>query len=163
MRGAAMNGLLASTLTGVLVACSGAEQDFCQYLSLSEAQAFDSSITTSEMRQTKLVLYCVWKAGSSDRLFLSLDRAIESGPREFLKVLAKNSPETHDEVITLSDVGGEGAALFLGDGDTLELEFLVAQNDRYSVTMRAPDVERKDAGKLDRLRQTARTVLSRLR
>jgi hypothetical protein len=153
---------IALVLFGLLAACSAGKQDFCRYLSLDEARAFDPSITASAMRQTPLILYCVWKAGPSDSLFLSLDRATETTPRDFLRVLAKNSPEENTEVVTLSDVGGDGAALFLGDGDALDLDFLVAQNDRYSVTLRANNVERSDTEKLDELRHIARTVLSRL-
>lgn len=154
--------LVVFALFGLLAACSAGQQDFCQYLSLDEARAFDPNITASEMRQTPLILYCVWKAGPSDSLFLSLDRATESTPRDFLRVLAKNSPEDNTEVVSLSDVGGDGAALFLGDGAALDLDFLVAQNDRYSVTLRANKVRRQDTEKLDELRHIARTVLSRL-
>lgn len=152
--------ILASSM--LLTACTGAEQDFCRYLSLDEARSFDPQITSAEMRQTELVRYCVWQAGVSDRLFISLDRALNYHPRDFLKVLAKNSPEENDEVVTLADTGNEGAALFLGDGADLELEFLVAQNGRYSVTIRAPNVERGSAAKLDRLSKIANTVLTRL-
>ena len=149
-------------LSIVLVGCAEPKQDFCQYLSIEEARAFDSDIAVSSMRQTKGLLFCVWSDGASDRLFVSLDRAMDYSPTDFLAVLAANSPEKHQEVVTVSTVGNQAAALFLSDDKPVMLEFLISQNNRHSVTIRAPGVERSDAEKLAALKQIADTVLSRL-
>ena len=75
----------------LLAGCAESEQDFCQYLSVEEAQAFDPNIYAAEMRQTERILYCVYKDDTSDRLFISLDRALKYSPEAFLQVVAKNS------------------------------------------------------------------------
>jgi hypothetical protein len=142
--------------------CAKTEQDFCKYLSLEEAQGFDETITNAEMRQTKRILYCVYKNEASDRLFISLDQALKYSSKDFLEVLANNSPEKYEEIITLPGVGIDAAALFLGNDDELKLDFLIAQNSKYSVTIRAHDVISTDADKMDKLRSIAATVLSRI-
>ena len=145
-----------------LVACSEPQQDFCKYLSIAEAQDFDPSISRTEMRQTKHILYCVYGDGLSDKLFISVDRPLKYSPEDFLKVLAKNSPEENEEIISFSDVGNNAAALFLGDDDQLDLEFLIAQNKKYSVTIRAHGVENTSSEKINKLKSFAAKVLSRI-
>ena len=154
--------VLLLTVSG-LTGCAGTEQDFCQYLSLEEAQAFDRTISSTEMRQTERVLYCVYKSSSSDRLFVSLDRALKYSPEDFLKVVTKNSPEEFEKLMTFSESGIDTSVLFLGDEhDELELDFLISQDSEYSVTIRARDVTSKSLDKIDKLKELAKTVLSRL-
>jgi hypothetical protein len=151
--------LLSITL---LVGCIG-EKDFCKYLPLAEAQAYDPSISKTEMRQTKKILYCVYKSATSDRLFISMDTVMKHSPREFLKVLAKNSPEQYSEVRPLSGFSNDGAALFLGDEENqLRLDFLIVQNRKYLVVIRAPDVMSTNSENLDKLNEIASKVLSRI-
>jgi hypothetical protein len=138
------------------------KQDFCKYVSLREAQAFAPSITNAKMRQTKRLLYCVWGDGTSDKLFISIDRALKYHPQDFLKVLAKNSPEEKYEVVSIAGVGTEAAALFLGNADPLKLDFLIAQNSKYSVTIRAPDVTAAHSQEFAKIKEIASTVLSRI-
>ena len=142
--------------------CAKTEQDFCKYLSLEEAQEFDATISSTEMRQTERILYCVYKNEASDRLFISLDQALKYSSKDFLEVLAKNSPEKVEEIITLPSAGIDAAALFLGNDDELKLDFLLAQNSKYSVTIRAHDVTSTDTDKVDKLRSIAAMVLSRI-
>jgi hypothetical protein len=142
--------------------CAKTEQDFCKYLSLEETQEFDATISSTEMRQTERILYCVYKNEASDRLFISLDQALKYSSKDFLEVLAKNSPEKVEEIITLPSTGIDAAALFLGNDDELKLDFLLAQNSKYSVTIRAHDVTSADADKVDKLKSIAVMVLSRI-
>ena len=143
--------------------CAETKLDFCKYLSLEEARVFDRTISNAEMRQTEKILYCVYKNETSDRLFISLDRALKYPPKDFLKVLAKNSPEKYEKIISLSGPGVDSAALFLGnDNYNLRLEFLIAQNSGFSVTMRAHDVTSTSSEKIYKLKDIATRVLSRL-
>ena len=144
------------------VGCTETKQDFCKHLSLEEAQAFDPTISNTEMRQTKRILYCVYKNETSDRLFVSVDRAMKYSPKDFLKVLAKNSPDEYEEILSLSGAGIDSAALFLGNDDELQLDFLIAQNNEYSVTIRAREVTSTSSGKIDKLQSIATKVLSRI-
>ena len=144
------------------VGCAETKQDFCKHLSLEEAQAFDPTISNTEMRQTKRILYCVYKNETSDRLFVSVDRAMKYSPKDFLKVLAKNSPDEYEEILSLSGAGIDSAALFLGNDDELQLDFLIAQNNEYSVTIRAREVTSTSSGKIDKLQSIATKVLSRI-
>jgi len=146
----------------LLAGCAEPEQDFCQYLSVEEAQAFDSNIYAAEMRQTERILYCVYKDDTSDRLFVSLDRALKYAPEDFLQVVANNSPEKNEDIVLLSSAGIDAAALFLGDDDELNLDFLIAQNSDFSVTIRAHDVTNTSAAKINTLQKIAAMVLSRL-
>jgi len=145
-----------------LAGCGQADQDFCQYLSLAEAQQFDPDISDANMRQTNGLLYCVWGDGKSDRLFISLDRAMDYKAVDFLSVVAKNSPEPDEELIRLFGIGTDAAALFLGENDEMQLDFLVVQNRDYSVTIRARDVTSSDSPEFEQLKEIAATVLSRL-
>ena len=142
--------------------CAKTEQDFCKYLSLEEAQEFDATISSTEMRQTERILYCVYKNEASDRLFISLDQALKYSSKDFLKVLANNSSEKYEKIISLSSADIDAAALFSGNDDELKLEFLLAQNSKYSVTIRAHDVTSTDTDKVDKLRSIAAMVLSRI-
>ena len=142
--------------------CSKAEQDFCKYLSLEETQEFDATISNTEMRQTERILYCVYKNEASDRLFISLDQALKYSSKDFLKVLANNSSEKYKKIISLSSADIDAAALYLGNDDELKLEFLLVQNSKYSVTIRAHDVTSTDADKVDKLKSIAAMVLSRI-
>jgi len=144
------------------VGCTETKQDFCKHLSLEEAQAFDPTISNTEMRQTKRILYCVYKNDTSDRLFVSVDRAMKYSPKDFLKVLAKNSPDEYEEIVSLSSAGIDSAALFLGNVDELQLDFLISQNSEYSVTIRAREVTSTSSGKIDKLQSIATKVLSRI-
>lgn len=154
--------LLLLTCGLLLSACAEKQQDFCQYLSLEEARLFDANIVRSEMRQTRALLFCVWSDGASDRLFMSLDRALDYTTTDFLKVVAQNSTERYRQVVPVPGVGNEAAALYLGEEEPVELEFLIAQDQRYSITLKAPGVRKSDAEKLDALNQIANLVLSRL-
>jgi hypothetical protein len=155
-------GITLVLLAFIALSAGCAKQDFCKYLSLREAQAFAPTITNAKMRQTKKLLYCVWGDGTSDKLFISLDRAMNHHPQEFLKVLAKNSPEENHEVVSIAGVGTEAAALFLGNAGQLKLDFLIAQNSKYSVAIRAPDVTASDSQEFIKLKEIASTVLSRI-
>lgn len=149
-------------LAFVVLAAGCGKQDFCKYLSLREAQTFAPTITNANMRQTKRLLYCVWGDGTSDKLFISIDRAMNNHPQDFLKVLAKNSPEEKHEVVSIAGVGTGAAALFLGNAEPLKLDFLIAQNSKYSVAIRAPDVTAAQSAEFGKLKEIASTVLSRL-
>jgi hypothetical protein len=144
----------------LLGSCSGGGRDFCEYLSVAEARSYDPEITQSEMRQTENILYCVYRSNDSDRLLISLDEKLHYPPAEFLEVLARNSPEENDKIVSLSSPGIESAALFLGDGEKTELEFLVAQNSRHSVIMRAPTLTSTDTGRLEKLKEFSVLILS---
>jgi len=146
----------------LLAGCAEPEQDFCQYLSVEEAQAFDPNIYATEMRQTERVLYCVYKDDTSDRLFISLDRALKYAPKDFLQVVAKNSPEKNEDIVSLSNADIDAAALFLGNDDEMNLDFLIAQNSDYSVTIRAHDVTNASSAKIESLQKIAALVLSRI-
>jgi len=143
--------------------CAETKQDYCKFLTLQEAQVFDPSISKAEMRQTKKINYCVYKSSTSDKMFISVDRALSYPAREFFAVLAKNSPEKFDEIVSLPATGNETTALFLGNqDDQLKLDFLITQNSQYSVTIRAHDVTRTSSDKIDKLTAVASLVLSRL-
>jgi len=158
----ASRNLMAFVGCTLLVGCADSKQDFCKYLTVEEARSFDSNIVVSEMRQTKGLLYCVWGDGKSDKLFISLDRAIDHSLSDFLKVVAKNSPEANQKVISVSGVGNEAAALFLGDDGRMALEFFISQNSKYSITIRAPDVNSVDSKKFSRLKEIADMILPRI-
>jgi len=81
---------------------------------------------------------------------------------DFLSVVAKNSPEPDEELIRLFGIGTDAAALFLGENDEMQLDFLVVQNRDYSVTIRARDVTSSDSPEFEQLKEIAATVLSRL-
>lgn len=149
-------------LAAVFLSTACSETDFCQYLTVDEAKSFDPAINQTEMRQTEAVLYCVYKSADSDRLFLSLDRAFGSTPEQFLRVLAKNAPERSQKIVSLPGEDYTAAALFLGDSDILELDFLVAQNAHFSVAVRAPRVASDEPVKLQHLQQIVDRVMSRL-
>lgn len=145
-----------------LAGCSG-EKDFCKYLSVAEARSFDPAITSTEMRQTELILYCVYKSPTSDILFVSLDTALKHSAVDFLSVIARNSPSRHDEIRPIPGFSNESAALFQGESrDQMKLEFLLAQNRDYSVFIRAHGVTDKSTGKMNKLVDIAAKVLSRL-
>jgi hypothetical protein len=129
---------------------------------MAEAQRFDATIREAAMRQTKGLLYCVWGDGRNDKLFVSLDGALDYRAAEFLSVVAKNSPEPDDEIVAVPGVGSDAAALFLGDDDAMALDFLIAQNSRYSITLRARGVTRADSPAFEELERIATTVLERL-
>lgn len=146
-----------------LAGCAKTETDFCKYLSLEEVQVFDQSITSSEMRQTEKILYCVYRNDAADRLFISLDRALKYPPEDFLKVVAKNSPEEYEEIMTFSGADINTAALFLSDErNQLKLEFLISQNSEYSVTIRAHDLVSTNTDKITELKDIAKMVVSRI-
>jgi len=145
----------------VLFACAESKPDFCKYLSLDEARLFDPGIVESKMRQTKGLLYCVWGDGASDKLFISLDRALDYSPSEFLQVVAQNSTGLSLEQGGMTVAGNQIGALFLEEND-LKLEFVIAQNDEYSITIRAPGIDSEDSRKLGKLYEIADTVLARL-
>lgn len=145
-----------------VIGCTGSSPDFCQYLSLAEAQTFNTSIVASNMRQTKGLSYCVWGDGNSDKLFISLDPAMDHSPQDFLNVVAKNSPEENQKVVSVSGVGDEAAALFSSDDGPLVLDFLIAQNSEYSIVVRAPEVNSADSLQFRNLKNIAATVLSRI-
>ncbi len=146
----------------LLAGCGRADPDYCQHLSLPEAQQFDADISESAMRQTEGFLYCVWGDGKSDELFISLNLARDYSSAEFLSVVAKNSPEPDEELVRLTGIGNDAAALFLGEDGKMQLDFLVAQNRDYSITIRAHDVASPDSERFAALKDIAATVLDRL-
>ena len=77
-------------------------------------------------------------------------------------MVAKNSPEANQKVISVSGVGNEAAALFLGDDGRMALEFFISQNSKYSITIRAPDVKSVDSKKFSRLKEIADMILPRI-
>jgi hypothetical protein len=147
----------------LLSACAEKQQDFCQYLSLEEAQSFDPSISESKMRQTKGLLYCVWGDGNNDKLFISLDRALDYSPGEFLNVVAaQTSPRLSLQHEGVTMAGNEAAALFPADGEPIVLDMMIIQDSRHSVTIRARGVDKDDSQRIAKLYQFADMILSRL-
>jgi hypothetical protein len=155
------------TLTFFCLVCQGctsSELDFCTLLSLEEVAQFDSDVVSGQMgirNKTTPTQYCIYKNSMSEEVFLlSIGTPTRNLPYNILKTYFPNSEGT-DKVELIEGVGNSAAALFSDDYGADRFRILIANGDKWSITIRAKGIIDKNSDKFFVLKELANKALTR--
>lgn len=144
-------------------ACTEKRLDFCNLLSVSEVQEFDRKVISHEMgeRGSIATRYCIYKNVDGEEVFLlSVGNRTKNMPHEILQTYVPLM-EGENEVEIVDGVGNTAAALFSDDYEKDKFRILIANNDKWSVTVSAIGVSDKNSTKFRKVKELANKALSR--
>ena len=144
-------------------ACTEKGVDFCNLLSVSEVQEFDRKVISHEMGERGGVAtrYCIYKNVDGEEVFLlSIGNRTKNMPHEMLQTYVPLM-EGENEVEIVDGVGNTAAALFSEDDEKNKLRILIANGDKWSITVRAWGVSDKNSTKFRKVKELANKALSR--
>ncbi len=153
--------LILSSLLGS--ACTEKGLDFCNLLSVSEVQEFDRKVISHEMgeRGNVATRYCIYKTVEGEEVFLlSIGNRTKNMPHEILQTYVPLM-EGENEVEIVDGVGNMAAALFSDDDEKNKLRILIANGDKWSITVRALGVRDKNSTRFRKVKELADRALSR--
>ena len=154
-------------LTSILLAasaCSGGDLDFCALLTMEEVARLDPDIVSREMgiRSPETPTnYCIYKNRQNQEVFLlSMGTATKNLPYDILSTFFPDTGET-DTVVLVEDVGTSAAALFSDDYPADRFRIMIANGDKWSVTIRAKGIPDEDSARFQVLKELANKALTR--
>ena len=154
-------------LTSILLAasgCSGGDLDFCTLLTMDEVARFDPDIVSSEMgilSPETPTHYCIYKNKQNQEVFLfSMGTATKNLPYDILSTFFPDTGGT-DTVVLVDGVGTSAAALFSDDYPADRFRIMIANGDKWSVTIRARGIPDEDSARFQVLKDLADKALTR--
>lgn len=144
--------------------CTGGDLDFCSLVSLKEVLEFDADVVSSQMGmrgKSAPTRYCIYSNSNNEEVFLlSIGNPTKNPPYEILQTyLPYMDGENNVEII--DGIGNSAAALFSDDYETDKFRILIANGDKWSVTIRAHGIRDVNADKFIVLKELANKALSR--
>jgi len=144
--------------------CGGGDPDFCTLLTIEEVTKLDAGVATSKTSvrgKTAPTRYCVYTNRNGEEVFmLSMGTATKNPPTSILQVYARYM-DGSKSVRTVPDVGNSAAALFSDDYEEDRFRILIANNDKWSVTIRAKGIRDESSPRFDVVKELADKALSR--
>lgn len=105
--------------------------------------------------------YCIYKNVDGEDVFLlSIGNRTKNMPHEILQTYVPLM-EGENEVEIVDGVGNTAAALFSDDDEQDKLRILIANGDKWSITVRAWGVSDKNSTKFRKVKELANKALSR--
>ena len=144
--------------------CTSGDLDFCSLLSLSEVRELDPDIVSGHMGvagKSPETHYCFYRNSNNENVFqLSMGNPTKNPP---YKVLQTYLPymEGQNKVERIEGVGNAAAALFSDDYETDKFRILIANSDKWSITVRAQGIADEYSYKFVVLIDLADRALSR--
>lgn len=144
--------------------CTSGDLDFCSLLSIREVMELDSDVVSSRMGiagESTPTQYCFYSNSNNDDVFqFSIGNPTSNTPYKILRTyLAYMEGDNNVELI--EGAGNSAAALFSDDYETDKFRILIANGDKWSVTIRAKNIDDKHSGKFMVLKELANKALSR--
>lgn len=144
--------------------CTSSDLDFCSLLSLREVLELDSDVVSSQMSirgDIAPTRYCIYSNSNNEEVFLlSIGNPTKNSPDEILQTyLPYMTGENNVEII--EGIGGSAAALFSDDYETDRFRILIANGDKWSVTIRASGISDENSDKFIVLKELGNKALSR--
>lgn len=162
--GGASRVLILSLIFLAVNGCSGGKPEFCSLLTMEEVAQFDPTIISSEMgvRSPETPThYCIYKNSQNQEVFLlSVGAATKNLPYNILKTFFPDTGGT-DTVVLVEGVGTSAAALFSDDYPADRFRILIANGDKWSVTIRASGIPDEDSARFQVLKDLANKALTR--
>lgn len=144
--------------------CGGADPDFCSLLSVDEVATFNPDVVASKVEvrgKNAPTRYCIYTTHSNEEVFfLSIGTATKNVPTVILQTYAAYM-EGENSVVTVPGVGNSAAALFSADYPGDRFRMLIANNDKWSVTVRAKGIDSEDSPRFATVKKLANRALSR--
>lgn len=144
--------------------CTEKRLDFCRLLSVSEVQEFDPKVVSDQIGERGNIgrtRYCIYTNVDDEEVFLlSIGNATTNAPYEILQTYVPFM-EGDNEVEIVDGVGNTAGALFSDDYETDKFRILIANGDKWSVTVRAMGVSDKNSAKFRKVKELADKALSR--
>jgi hypothetical protein len=144
--------------------CSTNDPDFCSLLLVAEVAEFDADVIASEMGlrgEGTQTHYCIYSTDSKEEVFLlSMGVATKNQPYNILQTYIPYM-DGENNVELIEGVGNSAAALFSNDNASDRFRMLLANGDKWSVTIRAKSVSDKNATEFTVLMDLANKALSR--
>lgn len=140
--------------------CSKAKLDPCSLLAVSEAQLFDSAISTSktfppkDAEKNDLCLY--YDASGEPRLMVFVWSDRESDP---IQAITSGMSGSDSKVVEITGVGDKAAAGFRSG----ELKLLAARNKKGMIGVRVRDPVRQTDARFEDVKALAAKLLGRLK
>ena len=144
--------------------CTSSDPDFCRLLSLREVMELDSDVMSSEMGvrgKGAPTRYCVYSDSNNEEVFLlSIGNPTKNPPYDILKTYLPYM-DGENSVERVEGTGIAAAALFSDDYEADRFRILIANGDKWSVTIRAKGIPDTDSEKFVALKGLANKALSR--
>ena len=144
--------------------CTSGKLDFCTLLTMEEVSRFDPGIVSSEMgvRSPEAPTnYCIYKNSQNQEvLLLSIGNATRNLPYNILKTYFPN-PDGADSVVLVEGVGSSAAALFSDDYPADRFRIMIANGDKWSITVRAKGIPDEHSERFQILKDLANKALTR--
>jgi len=144
--------------------CTEKRLDFCRLLSVSEVQELDREVVSNEIGERGDVgraRYCIYKDVDGEEVFLlSIGNPTKHLPYEILQTYVPFM-DGENEVEIVDGVGNAAAALFSDDYEKDKFRILIANDDKWSVTVRALGVSNKNSTEFRKVKELANRALSR--
>lgn len=164
MKGISLRTLITTYLCLLVSGCTSSDLDFCSLLSLEEVSEFDANITSKQMGvrgKDTPTNYCIYKNNNNEEVLLvSIGNPTKNLPYEILLTFSRFM-EGDNSVEMVVDVGDSAAALFSEDYEVDKFRILIANNDDWSVTVRAKGISSKYSEKFAVLKKLANKALTR--
>jgi hypothetical protein len=144
--------------------CSSADLDFCSLLSLSEVMELDPDVESSRMGiagESAPTHYCFYRDSNNVDVFqFSMGNPTRNPPYKILQTYLGHM-EGDNNVEHIEGVGNSAAALFSDEYETDKFRILIANGDKWSVTIRAKNIDDVSSEKFPVLKELANKALSR--
>jgi len=138
--------------------------ELCSLLSVEEAREFDSSIIASATGLRDPISpkdYCIFTNSDGEELLLfTIGNATKNAPFEILQTYTAYM-EGDNAVHRVDGIGNAAAALFSDDYDEDKFRILFANNDKWSITVRASGITSENSARFDALRRVSNRTLYR--
>lgn len=144
--------------------CSSGDLDFCSLLSLSEVMELDPDVVSSQMGiagKSPKTHYCFYRNSKNEDLFqLSMGNPTKNPPYKILQAYLPFM-EGDNRVEQIAGIGNSAAALFSDDYETDKFRILIADSDKWSITIRAQGIANEYSDKFLVLKELANKALTR--
>jgi hypothetical protein len=151
-------------LCSIANGCTSRDLDFCSLLSPSEVMELDPDVVSSHMgvagKSTK-THYCFYENSNNENVFqFSMGNPTKNPPYKILQTYLPLM-EGKNKVERIDGIGNSAAALFSDDYETDKFRILIANGDKWSITIRAKGIEDEYSNKFLVLKELANKALSR--
>ena len=144
--------------------CTSGDLDFCSLLSINEVMELDSDVVSSRMGMSggsTPTNYCFYSNSNNEDVFqLSMGNPTKNSPYKILQTYLPYM-EGENNVELIEGIGNSAAALFSDDYKKDKFRILIANGDKWSVTIRAKNIDDEYSEKFIALKDLANKALSR--
>lgn len=151
-------------LCSIVNGCASRDPDFCSLLSLSEVMELDPDVVSSHMGvagKSPKTQYCFYRNSNNEGVFqFSMGTPTKNPPYKILQTYLPLM-DGENRVEQIVGIGNSAAALFSDDYETDKFRILIANSEKWSITIRAQGIENEYSNKFLVLKDLAIKALSR--